>query len=88
MAKRIPHKLLNVDELQKAYPEIVTERTVVVKDVDKEALYQIVKVNHRIGRGIPGVRIGEEQAPLPAGEHEFKVVGVPAGDKIKLKKVD
>lgn len=57
MAKRIPYKITDIAALQAAYPEVVTDRHVVEKVVDKEKLYQVIKLNHSLERKIDGVEI-------------------------------
>jgi hypothetical protein len=62
MSKRIPYHITSIDALQAAFPELVTEKTVttVIKEVNRELLYKIVKVNHELDREVAGVVIGAE----------------------------
>lgn len=71
MSARIKYKINDISKLQDAYPEIVTDKHVVEKVVDKEALYQVIKVQHRIGRKIPGVTFDGEK---PAQEDNERVI--------------
>lgn len=58
MSKRIPYRITDLEALQKAYPEIVREETIVRKVVDKEKLYKIVKLSAELVRAVEGVEIG------------------------------
>lgn len=69
MAKRIPYKIIDLEALQKAYPEIVSEETIVRRVVDKEKLYKIVKLSAELGRVVDGVEIGVQE-PVLAGTTE------------------
>lgn len=55
--KKIRFALADLEVLQAAYPELVTEETVVHKVVDKKRLYKVIKLNNELGRPTPGITI-------------------------------
>lgn len=57
MSKKLPYKITDIEALKVAYPQIVTEHHVVLHDVDKALLYQIVKVNYALKIETPGVSL-------------------------------
>ena len=82
MSKSHPYHVADPVKLQAAYPQLVTERTEIVYDVDHAKLYQLVKVKSLLGEELPpGVELkvkkvaaaGEsvEAAPTAEGQNEW-----------------
>jgi hypothetical protein len=57
--KKIRFAVADLSVLQEAYPELVTEETVVHKVVDKKRLYKVIKLNAELGRSTPGITMIE-----------------------------
>lgn len=75
MAKRIAFRITDIDALQAAYPEVVTEETVpatTVKIPNKELIYKIVKLNSGLNRPTPGVKIVDEEKETEASSEGEK----------------
>ncbi len=77
MAKQLSVKVTDIEALKTAYPELVTEKTIVQQVINKAALYQIAKALHPIKKTIPGVSItsGDEEESAPAVEPTHNQLG-------------
>lgn len=61
--KKISYAVADLKVLQEAYPELVTEETIIRRVVDKKRLYKVIKLNNELGRPTPGIKvIGEAEA--------------------------
>ena len=83
MSKSHPYIVENVAALKAAYPQLVTERTEVVQDVDHAKLYQLVKVKTLLGEPMPaGVTLKAKKGA--AGTEGESAEAAPAAEEIPL----
>lgn len=77
MTKKAPYDVTDVDALQAAFPQLVTEKTVIVKEINHAKLYAIVKAKIVL------------EEPLPPGvvlrEKKQKEEAAPAADAAPLE---
>jgi hypothetical protein len=59
--RKISYKITDMDALQAAFPQMISERTVVQKVVNKKLLYKVLKLNKELGINTPGVTLEEPQ---------------------------
>ena len=61
-------KVVDIEALKAAYPQVVTEQTVVTQIPNRKLLRPIVNALHAIGQSVPGVE--EYYAADQQAEHE------------------